>query len=97
MRVAAPDPGRVLTAHGCQRLAWHFETSDAIWPAIEVVDIGRLRRLENIVPDWRDLVDRHGLDVMPSKKQISAAEYHQERFFVNVFYPWTSRPAVGDL
>ncbi|KAK1857957.1 hypothetical protein I4F81_000571 [Pyropia yezoensis] len=87
MRVAAPDLGCVLTAHGSQRLACQFDTSDAIWPAFKVLDIGRQKHLENIVPDWRDLVDRHGLDVMPSKKQISAAEYRQERFFVNMFYP----------
>lgn len=96
MSVVAPEPGCVLTSHGCQRLGWHFNTPDATWPTVEVVDVGRLRRLENIVPDWGDLADRHGLDVRPSKKLVSAVEFRRERFFVNAFYPWTSRPAVGD-
>lgn len=96
MCVAATDSRCVFAAHGCRRLAWHFKTLEAVWPTVEVVDIGRLRRLENVVPDWRDMADRHGLDAMPSKKVNSAAECRLERFFVNVFYPWTSRPAVGD-
>lgn len=96
MQVAAPAPHCVLTAHGCQRLGWYFHTPQDVWPAIEVVEVHQLLRLENVVPDWRDLASRHGLEVMPSKKQITADEYRQERFFVNAFYPWTSRPAADD-
>lgn len=96
MQVVAPVPGCVLTAYGCQRLAWYFDAPEAVWPAVEMVDVGRLLRLENITPDWRDLADRCGLQAMPSNKHASAEEFRRERFFVNAFYPWTSRPAVGD-
>lgn len=96
MRVAAPVPGCVLTAHGCQRLAWHFQSPEAMWPTVEVVEVGQLLRLENIVPDWRDLASRRGIDAMPSQEPTTMDEYRQQRFFVNAFYPWTSRPAIGD-
>lgn len=97
MCVAAPRPGCVLTAHGCQRLAWEFESPESLWPAIEVVDVSRLLRLEHIAPDWHDLADRCGMDVMPSKQNMSRMENHRARFFVNAFYPWTTRKAVGYL
>lgn len=96
MQVVAPVPGCVLTAYGCQRLAWYFDAPEAVWPAVEMVDVGRLLRLENITPDWRDLADRCELQAMPSNNHASAEEFRRERFFVNAFYPWTSRPAVGD-
>lgn len=95
MRVVQPEPGCVLTARGCKRLGWQFDTPESLWPAIEAVNVGRLLRLENIVPDWQDLARRRGLEAMPSKLPLE--EYRRARFFVNVFYPWTSRPAVGDL
>lgn len=85
----------MLTARGCKRLGWQFDTPESLWPAIEAVNVGRLLRLENIVPDWQDLARRRGLEAMPSKLPLE--EYRRARFFVNVFYPWTSRPAVGDL
>lgn len=97
MRVIAARPGCVLTAHGCQRLAWDFLTPESLWPAVEVVDVNRLLRLEHISPDWQDLADRCGMRVMPSKQTISREENHAARFFVNAFYPWTSRRAAGQL
>lgn len=86
-----------MTAHGCQRLGWEFESPESLCSAIEVVDVGRLLRLEHIAPDWHDLADRCGMDVMPSKRSISRVESHRARFFVNAFYPWTTRKAVGVL
>eukprot|EP00170_Pyropia_yezoensis_P002890 contig_12118_g2896 len=71
MCVAAPRPGCVLTAHGCQRLAWEIDSPESVWPAIEVVDARRLLRLEHVAPDWEDLADRCGMHVMPSKQIIT--------------------------
>lgn len=68
-----------------------------MWPALEVVDARRLLRLEHVAPDWEDLADRCGMHVMPSKQIIIREENQRARFFVNAFYPWTTRKAVGDL
>lgn len=67
MCVAAPRPGCVLTAHGCQRLGWHFYTLQNVWPTVELIDAARVLRLESIVPDWRDLEERCGVNASPSK------------------------------
>lgn len=97
MRVVDPRMGCVLTSHGCQRLAWDFDSEESLWPALEVVDVKRLLRLDQVARDWKDLADRCGMDVMPSKQKISREENKSARFFVNAFYPWTSRKAVGDI
>lgn len=62
-----------------------------------MVDVKRLLRLDQVARDWKDLADRCGMDVMPSKQKISREENKSARFFVNAFYPWTSRKAVGDI
>lgn len=93
--VAAPRPGWVLKAHGCQRLSWHFSTPQSVWPTVEVVDAPRVLRLESIVPEWRDSEERCGVTAKPSEKPRTPEELLRERFFVNVLYPWTSRPAVS--
>lgn len=96
-KVAPARPVCALSSHGCQRLGWDFENETGLWPSLEIVDIGRVLRLENIVPDWRDLVERFDIDAMPSKKHAQSDEYRHERFFVNTFYPWTSRKLDGGL
>lgn len=97
MRVVAARAGCVLTSYGCQRLAWEFASSESVWPAVEVVNVDRLLRLEHITRDWQDLADRCGMDVMPSTQTPTREENQRARFFVNAFYPWTSRKAAGDL
>lgn len=97
MCVAAPRPGSVLTTHGCQILAWEFDSPESLWPAIEVVDVRRLLRLEHVAPDLQDLADRCVMHVIPSKQHISRVKNQLTRFFVNAFYPWTTRKAVGYL
>lgn len=85
-------PGCVLSEFGCQRLRWDFASSSDEWPRIEVVDVASILRLEQIHPDWMDLVDRHGVHAMPSNAPKTAEERRLAKFFTNAFYAWTTRP-----
>jgi len=89
--------GCVLTAYGCVRLAWDFESLGDSFPALDVVDTTRILRLEDVQVDWRDLTDRHGLRAMPSTVACTPIEQRAARFFTNPFYPWTSRDLVPTL
>lgn len=91
MRRAEARQGCVLTSYGCQRLAWDIPFPGSLWPSVDVVDVHRILRLEHVLPDWRDLADRRGIDAMGSETIYTAEEHRDARFFVNVFYPWTSR------
>ncbi|KAK1862570.1 hypothetical protein I4F81_005138 [Pyropia yezoensis] len=77
-------------------LRYKADNGESVWPTVELIDAARVLRLESIVPDWRALEKRCGVHATPSKKPHTPDEFRQERFFVNVFYPWTSRRAVGD-
>lgn len=91
MRRAEARPGCVLSAYGCQRLAWHLPFPGSLWPSVEIVDVEQILRLEHVLPDWRDMADRGGIDTMGSERVFTVAERRDARFFVNAFYPWTSR------
>lgn len=91
MRRVEARRGCVLTAHGCRRLAWDVLDSDTTWPAIDIVDVDKVLRLEHVLPDWQDLADRAGIDAMLPSEHTTSQERRQQRFFVNAFYPWTSR------
>lgn len=58
---------------------------------MEIVDVEQILRLEHVLPDWRDMADRGGIDTMGSERVFTVAERRDARFFVNAFYPWTSR------
>lgn len=90
MRRAEARQGCVLTAHGCQRLAWHVPFPGSLWPSVDILDVEQILRLEHVLPDWRDLADRRGIDAMDSETVLTSAERSQARFFVNAFFPWTS-------
>lgn len=81
----------VLSEFGCQRLCWDFACPADEWPRVEVVELASVLRLEQIHPDWVDLVGRHGVGAMPSNVPKTADERRRAHFFTNVFYPWTSR------
>lgn len=91
MRRVEARRGCVLTAHGCRRLAWNVLDSDTTWPAIDIVDVDKVLRLEHVLPDWQDLADRAGIDAMLPSEHTTSQERRQQRLFVNEFYPWTSR------
>jgi len=84
-------PDCLLTRSGCKRLAWSFASADAEWPTLARVPLPRVLRLEHVVLDFEDLGDRHGLRAVPASTPDTAVERHAERFFINCFYPFTSR------
>ena len=89
--------GCVLSSYGCLRLGWDFESVSDEFPALEVVDVTRILRLEDIQVDWRDLADRLGLRAMPSNMAHTPIQLRAARYFTNPFYPWTSRALVPTL
>ncbi len=91
LRKETPRNGCVLTAFGCQRLAWDFASWDDDWPKLAVVETSAILRLEQIHSDWWDLGRRLGVRAVPSTVPDTSDERHRARFFTNVFYPWTSR------
>lgn len=60
------------------------------FPSMSSVRVENLERLEHIVPDFEALCERHGSFVFPGQTPCTATERDAERYWVNVFYPWTS-------
>jgi len=86
---AVPVPGCVRTAHGDKRLQWVMNPSTG-FPALKVVAVADVLRLERVDPDFEDLSSRLGLFATPANSPNTAEERELERFFVNSFHPWTS-------
>lgn len=86
---AEAQPHCVLTKFGCTRLRWEVDNRTG-FPALHAVRVEDLIRLEHIVPDFEDLCNRHGLFVFPGDTPLTKAERVAERYWVNIFYPWTS-------
>jgi len=97
MRRVAPRPECVLSRYGCIRLAWDFAARTDEYPALEVVDATDLLRAEDVQVDWADLGDRLGLRATAANQASSPTERRAARYFVNVFFPWTSRELVPGL
>ena len=76
---------------GCRRMAWLFDSPDAIWPALGRVPLTSVLRVEHVVPDFQDLSDWRSLRAVPSNTPDTVAERHAQRFFTIHFYPFTSR------
>jgi len=91
MRIVPARTNCVLSKFNCVRLAWAFDRPSDGWPALDVVDVTKILRLEDVQPDWYHLGDKYGLDAMPEKLEKTAAGRHDARFFTNAFYPWISR------
>lgn len=85
------SPQCSLTQSGCKRVAWRFDTPQDDWPSLARVPVEDVLRVEHVVADFQDLADRRGLRAVPSNAPDTAAERHSQRFFTNVFYPFTSR------
>lgn len=90
-RRIAPRKNCVLSEFGCVRLAWDFASPDSEWPRLEAVEAVDILRLDQIHVDWQDLCARKGIFATPTTMSSSVEERRNVRFFVNVFYPWTSR------
>lgn len=82
-------PACVLSWFKCQRLRWSMSRR-AAHPRLTAVHVSDLLRLVHVVPDFKDLSDRHGIHMAPTHSPQTQGERVLERFFVNRFYPWTS-------
>lgn len=80
-----------VSRSGCKRVAWDFAIPTSEWPVLVLVPLVDVLRIENVVPDFLDLGDRHGLHAILSNVSDTAADRHAQRFFTNRFFPFTSR------
>lgn len=87
MAPAAPDPGCPLTARGCTRLRWMMRPCGED-TAVRLVPVERIRRVLNVVPDFRDLSARLGYEASPAMPHSPLAARLAMRYFLNAFYPW---------
>lgn len=85
---AEAQPHCVLTKLGCTRLRWDMDDRTG-FPAMHAFRVEDILRLEHIVPDFEDLCNRHGLFAFPDDTPRTKAERLAERYWVNIFYPWT--------
>jgi len=85
---AKERPGCVLTKHGCRRFKWLMNPETG-QPALHVVALTDVQRLEHIVPDFEDLCERRGLFGLPGTFPETPVELSLQRFFSNKFFPWT--------
>lgn len=76
-----------LVVRGCTRLAWHVPDgeSDCV---LRAVPLESIRRAVHVVPDFRDLVSRRGLDAEPASWSSPREERLAMRYFLNDFYVW---------
>jgi len=88
LQEAVARPDCVLTEFGCGRRRWDMDLRTG-FPALAVVPVTELQRLEHVVPDFEDLSDRLGLYATPTTVPDSPHELPLQRFFVNAFFPWT--------
>jgi len=84
---AKERPGCVLTKHGCRRFKWLMDP-DTGHPALHIVALTDVQRLEHIVPDFEDLCERRGLFGLPGTFPETPVELSLQRFFSNKFFPW---------
>lgn len=92
---AETRPECVLTKFNCTRLKWHMD-DETHFPLLDAVRLENVVRLEHIVPDFQDLCDRLGLFAFPGTTPRTKEERCAERWWVNVFYPWTSNGLATD-
>lgn len=78
----------VLSDWGCERLKWDID-EDTSFPKLEVLMLAEVQRLEHIVPDFEDLCERRGLLATPGNVVDSPGERLLQRYFTNVWCPWT--------
>jgi len=83
--------GCALTRYGCVRLAWELSHDEDSYPGLELVDAARILCAEDVQVDWCDLEERLGPRATPSNQPDTPAERRASRYFIHVFYPWTTR------
>jgi len=57
IRTLPPRADCVLSKFKCVRLAWAFDQPSDAWPALDVIDVTKIVRLEDVQPDWYHLGD----------------------------------------
>ena len=80
-------PGCPMAARDCQRLKWSMGDDD-LEAAVRCVPVASIRRLSVVVPDFKDLQARHGVDAEPPGLHTAAHEHRAMRFFLNGLFPW---------
>lgn len=89
---ATAHPDCVRTRFHAQRLRWAMEDG-AMVPALAVVLLKNVCRLEQIEPDMAPLTERSGMFFKPDLPQ-TAGEWRSRRFFINPHHTWTSAPQL---
>jgi len=80
------EPGCPFAERECDRLEW--AGSAARGGVIRGVPMSMVLRLVHVVPDFKDLAARKGLQAAPAGPSSPWADLHAMRYFVNDFYPW---------
>ena len=80
------EPGCPFEARYCTRLKWRV--SDRGGGGIRGVPLSNVRRLLDVVPDFKDLATRKGLQAAPAAYGASQADRFAMRYFSNEFFPW---------
>lgn len=63
---AAPSrAGCILTRFACKRMKWRIDEATG-HSAPAVVPLVRIKRLEHVVPDFKHIVERFGLQITPA-------------------------------
>lgn len=79
-------PGCPFASRDCDRLKWAVSSNGG--HVIRAVPLSSVRRLLHVVPDFKDLATRKGLEVAPAGYQAPLADQQAMHYFVNEFYPW---------
>ena len=86
---ATPRDNCVLTLFGCKRFKWDLDEETG-FPKLAAVALVDVQRLEHVVPDFEELCERHGLLGTPATIPDTPHERRRQRYFSNIFFPWTS-------
>jgi len=89
LELAEYRPACVLSRFNCRRYKWVMDPLTG-FPALALVPLSRVMRLEHVVPDFEELGRRWGLLGTPTTTPETPHERQRERFFTNVFFPWTT-------
>ena len=83
----------VLSLFKCRRYQWVMDATTG-FPALDVVPLTDVVRLENVVPNFSDLGRRWGLLGTPATTPDTPQERRRERYFTNACFPWTTNSIV---
>jgi len=86
---AQPRQNCPLTEFRCRRHKWVIKANTG-FPTQAAVNLIDVERLEHVVPDFQDLCEWHGLLGTPTTIPDTPQERLRQRYFTNVFFPWTS-------